>query len=297
MGNRFDISVVSESEIEAEKAIDLAVKEIRRIEKLISSWDPESETSKINNNAGINAVKVNSELIDLISRSIKISEITQGAFDISFGSVDKDLWRFDGSMTKMPDATTAAKSVKLINYRNIQVDPDEGTVFLKEKGMRIGFGAIGKGYAAEMAKSKLKELGIEAGVVNASGDMTIWGTHPEHEFWTVGIADPDAKQQVFSSLKIKDQAVVTSGNYEKFVIIDGKKYSHIIDPRTGYPASGLKSVTVISSNAELADALATAIFIMGKDVGINLINQLANVNCIIINEENKIFYSNGININ
>jgi thiamine biosynthesis lipoprotein len=297
MGNRFDISVVDNSEVEANKAIEIAIEEIERIEKLISSWDPESQTSVINNNAGLQPVKVDPELLNLISRSAKISEITQGAFDISFGSIDKGLWKFDGSITKMPDAVAAAEAVKLINYRNIQIDPLSGTVFLKQKGMRIGFGAIGKGYAAEMAKKKLLTIGVEAGVINASGDMTIWGRHPEHDYWTVGIADPEAKQQVFSSLKIKDQAVVTSGNYEKFVMIDGKKYSHIIDPRTGYPAAGLKSVTVIAANAELADALATAIFILGKDVGLDLVNQLEKVNCVIINDENKIFYSDGININ
>ena len=296
MGNRFDISVVSEDQEMADLAIDSAIEEIRRIERLISSWDEKSQTSEINRNAGIRPVNVDPELYGLIERSKQISNLTQGAFDISFGSIDPALWRFDGTMTALPDSATAAKAVRLINYNNILLDKAEGSVFLTEKGMRIGFGAIGKGYAAEMAKKKLLGMGIDAGVVNASGDMTIWGSHPEHDRWTIGIADPDARQQVFSSLQIRDQAVVTSGNYEKFVMIDGKKYTHIIDPRTGCPASGTKSVTIIAPNAELADALATAVFILGSEVGVDLINQLPGIECIIINEDNQMIYSDGIKI-
>ncbi|MCF8405711.1 MAG: FAD:protein FMN transferase [Bacteroidales bacterium] len=296
MGCRFDFSIQAEDQMQFDKALEVAINEIKRVENLISSWDDKSQTSKINSNAGIKPVKVDKELVQLIVRSKEISKITQGAFDISFGSIDENLWKFDGTMTSLPDSSETLLAVKRINYKNIETDETNNTVFLKEKGMKIGFGAIGKGYAAECVKKKLSDMGITAGVINASGDMTIWGQPVDNDIWTIGIANPNFRNMPFSSLKITNKAVVTSGDYEKFVVIDGKKYSHIIDPRTGFPASGLKSITVIAPNAELADALATAVFVLGKEVGLDLINQLDQIESIIINEEDEIFYSDNIKI-
>ena len=162
------------------------------------------------------------------------------------------------------------KIVRLINYKNVIVDEKKSTVFLKEKGMRIGFGGIGKGYAAEKAKVVLQQMGIESGIVNAAGDLTAWGFQPNGKPWTIGIADPDTRHHPFSSLNITNMAVATSGNYEKYVVIDGKKYSHTIDPKTGLPVSGIKSVTIIAPNAELADALATPVMVMGIKAGLHL---------------------------
>ncbi|MFC2100618.1 FAD:protein FMN transferase [Bacteroidota bacterium] len=297
MGSAFIILVVEENEQIANKSIEMAVDEIKRIENMISSWDKKSETAKINEYAGIKPVKVSIELFELIDRSKNISELTQGAFDISFGSVDEKLWHFDGSMEKMPDSSVLKESVKLINYRNILLNIFDTTVFLKHKGMRIGFGAIGKGYAAEKAMKLLKDNGIESGIINAGGDLAVWGIQADGSAWTIGIANPDIKNLPFSWLQVSNMAVVTSGNYEKFVEIAGKRYSHIIDPRTGIPVSGLKSVTVICENAELADALATSVFILGQDIGIDLIEQLKGVEVIIIDDQNRIFTSSNINMN
>lgn len=296
MGNNFTISVVAENSAFAEQSITMAIDEIKRIEKLFTTFSNDSQTNLINENAGIKPVKVDKEVYNLIERSISISKITQGAFDITYGSIDKSLWNFDKTMTSLPSKEMALKMVHLINHNNIILDPKEQTVFLKQKGMRIGFGGIGKGYAAEMAKNLLVKHNVRSGIINASGDLTAWGRQPNGKAWTIGIANPDHPQDAFSYLEISDKAIATSGNYEKYIMIDGKKYSHIIDPKTGLPITGIKSVTVISNNAEFADAMATPIAVMGIKAGLFLVNQIPDLHCIIIDDNNKIYTSKNINL-
>jgi thiamine biosynthesis lipoprotein len=296
MGNRFEISVVGNNAAWANERIDSAVAEIQRIEKLLTTFSDDSQTNLINQNAGIAPVKVDREVFDLIARSIRISVITQGAFDITYGSIDKSLWNFDMTMKALPDAATAKAAVRLINYRNVEMDAANCTVFLREKGMRIGFGGIGKGYAAERAKQILLQQGVKSGVVNASGDLNAWGLQPDGKKWTIGIANPDKESQAFSYMAITDMAVATSGNYEKYVVIDGKKYSHTIDPRTGLPVSGIKSVTIITTNAEIADAMATPVTIMGVKAGLHLINQMKDIEAVIIDDDNNLYTSNNVNL-
>jgi thiamine biosynthesis lipoprotein len=296
MGSRFDINVSAKTSEEAGVYIDMAIEEISRIEKLISSWDKTSQTSTINNNSGIKPVKVDTELFDLIKRSVAISKLTDGAFDISYASMDK-IWKFDGSMEEFPTEEEIKSSVSKVGFQNIIFDEEKHTVFLKLKGMKIGFGGIGKGYAADKAKELLISNGAVAGIINASGDMNTWGKQPNGEDWTVAITNPMNKDKEYALLPITNGAVVTSGDYEKFVIFNDKRYSHIIDPRTGYPASGIISVTVFAKQAELADALATSIFVMGIEVGLDRINQLPNIECIIIDENGNIHNSNNIRIN
>ncbi|MGN6295270.1 MAG: FAD:protein FMN transferase [Ginsengibacter sp.] len=297
MGNQFELTVVAHTPEWANHMIDEGVREIQRIEKLLTTFSDDSETNYINRNAGIRPVTVSAETFAIIERSIKISSVTQGAFDITYGSIDKSLWNFNEKMTALPSAKKAKKMVRLINYKNIELDHENKTVFLKEKGMRIGFGGIGKGYAAEMAKEVMKKNGVTSGIVNASGDLTTWGNQPGGKPWTVGIVHPDFKGHPFSYMNISDMAVATSGNYEKFVMINGKKYSHTIDPHTGLPVSGIKSVTVISPNAEICDAMATPVMIMGIEHGLNLINQIKQVECLIIDDNNKIYTSHNIKCN
>lgn len=293
MGSRFDITVVSVDEDLGYINIQEAVGEIRRIEKMISSWDDSSETSLINRNAGKKPVKVSLELFKLIERAKQISEITDGAFDISYSSMD-NIWKFDGSMASMPTRDEIARSVSKVGYNKIILNGKENTVFLKEPGMKISFGAIGKGYAADKAKELLVSKQVVAGIINAAGDLTTWGTKASGEKWLIGIANPLSKDKIFSWLPILESSVATSGNYEKYVIINGKKYTHIIDPRNGYPSSGINSVSVFAKSAELCDALATAIFIMGTNAGLSLINQLGGTEVIIVDENNKIHKSTGI---
>lgn len=294
MGNRFEISVIDENSQRAGHYIDEAIAEIRRIEKLLTTFSNDSQTNQINQQAGIRPVRVDREVFDLIRRSLRISELTQGAFDITYGSIDKSLWNFDTHMTALPDHITAKRLVRLINYRNVLLNEADSTVFLKAKGMRIGFGGIGKGYAAECGRRLLREQGVKSGIVNAAGDLTTWGTQPNGKPWTIGIADPNAKNQAFSYMAVSDLAVATSGNYEKFAIINGKRYSHTIDPKTGLPVSGIKSVTIICPNAEIADAMATPVMVMGVRAGLHLINQMQQIACIIVDDSDQVFTSKNI---
>lgn len=296
MGNQFEFTLIEQNEVIRAELFEIAIEEISRIEALLTTFSEKSVTHRININAGIHPVEVNEEVFQLIKRSLFISKITQGAFDLSYGSIDKRFWNFDMNMTSLPDAETAKKSVALINYENIILDENNQTVFLKNKGMRIGFGGIGKGYAAEMAKKKLVENNVKDGIVNASGDLSAWGYQENGEPWTIGVADPNQKKTLFSTFKITNKAVATSGNYEKFVLIDNKRYSHTIDPKTGFPVSGIKSVTIIADNAEIADALATPVTVMGIDVGMDFINQLETIGCIIIDDHDKTYFSKNITI-
>lgn len=294
MGNRFEITVACETEAEGNQWIDAAFDLISRIENQLTTYKESSDTFRINEGAGLYPVQVHKDTFELMERCQRLSQLTQGAFDISYGSVDKSLWNFDTTMTRLPDAATAKRMVRLINYRNIELDRSAQSVFLREKGMRIGFGGIGKGYAAEKTRQWLIQQGVKAGIVNASGDLTTWGLQPNGEEWTIGIADPDQSNSIFSYLKVSDMAVATSGNYEKFIQVNGRKYSHTIDPRTGLPITGIKSVTIITPNAELADALTTPVAIMGIEAGMDLVNQLQQVECIIIDDNDQIFTSQNI---
>ena len=295
MGSDFEITVVAKTQLEADKQIAIAIGEISRIEALISSWKSTSQTSNINKNAGVAPVQVSEELFSLIQRALQISNLTDGAFDISYASMDK-LWKYDGSMTQMPSKEAIKKSVAKVGYKDIVVDPQNSTVFLKNKGMKIGFGAIGKGYAADKAKKLLISNGVSGGIINASGDINSWGSKPSGSSWQVAITNPLNKNKAFAMLPIKD-AVVTSGNYEKYVIFNSRRYSHIIDPRTGYPSQGIISVTVFAPKAELADALATSVFVMGVETGIDRINQLKAIECIIITDTGTIITSNNLTLN
>jgi len=294
MGNHFELSVVSDDRAWADRCIGAGVREIQRIEMLLTTYNEGSETSLINAHAGIAPVKVSRETFDLIQRSIRISRVTQGAFDITYGSVDKRLWNFDVTLDRLPDAETARQMVRLIDYRNIVLDANNTTVLLKEKGMRINFGGIGKGYAAERAKAVMQGMGVVSGVVNASGDLAAWGYQPGGKPWTIGIVNPNAAGQIFSCLNVTNMAVATSGNYEKYILIGGKRYSHTINPRTGLPVTGIKSVTILCPNAEIADAMATPVMIMGVGAGLDMINQMKDIEAILIDDNDKIYTSNHI---
>ncbi len=293
MGSRFSITVVSPSEELGHINIEEAIAEITRIERMISSWNTDSETYLINKNAGIKPVKVSLELFRLIERCKVISVLTDGAFDISYSSMDK-IWKFDGTMTEMPTAEKIKKSVEKVGYEKIILNSEKQTVFLKEKGMKISFGAVGKGYAADKAKQFLVSRQVAGGIIDAAGDLSTWGTDVTGKKWVIGIVNPLAKDKIVSWLPVVESSVATSGNYEKYVTFKGKRYSHIIDPRTGYPSSGIRQVTVFAKEAEVCDALATAVFIMGKEAGLFLINQLDGVEVILFDNFNKAHKSYGI---
>ena len=295
LGSPFEITVVAKDSVEAKKYIDLAIAEVKRIENQISDWIPTTQISLVNKNAVIQAVKVDSEVFDLVERAIKISEITEGAFDITYASMDK-IWKFDGSMTSMPSEEMIKKSVAKIGYKNIVLDKSNQTIFLKLAGMKLGLGGIGQGYIADKVKDVLLANGCKSGIVNVSGDINAWGRQSNNKQWTVGIINPMNKNKVFATFPLENSAVETSGSYEKFVVFNGIRYSHIIDPRTGYPAQGVVSVSVFAKQTEIADALATGIFVLGVEVGLDLVNQLKGIECIIVDDKGKIHASKGIDI-
>lgn len=290
MGGRFDITIVGKNAASAEQNIDTVIAEISRIENLISDWKPTSQVSKVNQNAGIMPVQVDPEVFELTERALKLSAITNGAFDISFAAMDR-IWKFDGSMTEMPSAEAIKKSVALVGFSNIILDKEKSTIFLKLKGMKIGFGALGEGYAADRCREMMLAKGIKAGIVNASGDMSAWGKQPGGKDWSIGITNPLKDDTVLAVVPLKKNAVVTSGSYRKFVEFDGKRYSHIINPATGYPSSGLISVTVFGSSAEMANGLSTSTMVLGKDAGRQLLNRFPDYSYIIITDQGEFLVS------
>ena len=295
LGSPFEISVVANDSVQAGIYIELALSEVKRIENLISDWIPTTQISQVNQKAGIAPVKVDKEVFNLVERAIRISKLTDGAFDISYASMDK-IWKFDGSMKAMPTEESIKKSVEKVGYQNIILNESETTIFLKNQGMKLGLGGIGQGYIADKIKELLLANGCSSGLVNVSGDINTWGKQPNGTDWTVGIVNPLNKNKVFATFPLNDSAVETSGSYEKYVTFDGKRYSHIIDPRTGYPASGIVSVSVFAKQTELADALATGIFVLGIEVGLDLVNQLKGIGCIIVDEKGAIHASKNIDI-
>jgi len=290
MGSKFKITLVDQDSIAVEKSINKAISEMVRIEELISDWKSTSQVSLVNQNAGIKPIKVDQEVFDLTERAIYFSKITNGAFDISFAAMDR-IWKFDGSMEKLPSETEIKKAIKKIGYQNIVLDKESNTIFLKKPGMKIGFGSIGKGYAAEKAREYLQNLGIQAGIIDASGDMTTWGNQPNGDSWKIGITNPFNRNKMADILTLKNAAVTTSGDYEKFILIDDIRYSHIINPKTGIPSTGLTGVTVIGPNAETCNGFSTSIMVLGKEKGLALINQQKEYAALIITDNGSVIKS------
>ena len=295
LGSPFEMTVVAKDTIQGNIYIDMAVAEVKRIENLISDWIPTTQISQVSKNSGIQPVKVDKEVYDLVERAIKVSQLTSGAFDISYASMDK-IWKFDGSMKAMPTPEAIKQSVARIGYQKIVLDAKAQTIYLKKKGMKLGLGGIGQGYIADKIKDLLLSKGCISGIVNVSGDINAWGYQTTGKPWTVAIVNPMNKNKVFATFPLENSSVETSGSYEKFVVFDGKRYSHIIDPRTGYPAQGVVSVSVFAKQTEIADALATGIFVLGVDVGLNLVNQLKGIGCIIVDDKGEIHTSKNIDI-
>jgi thiamine biosynthesis lipoprotein len=291
----FEMTVVAKDTVEANQYIDLAIAEVKRVENLVSDWKPETQISHVNQNAGIQPVKVDDEVFQLVKRSIKISKLTDGAFDISYASMDK-IWKFDGSMKEMPTAEAIKKSVEKVGFQKIILDEKEKTIFLKDKGMKLGLGGIAQSFIADNIRDLLKSKGCTSGISNVSGDIAAWGKQPDGKPWTIGIINPMNKNKIFATFPLVDSSVETSGTYEKYVVFDGIQYSHIINPKTGYPAQGIVSVTVFAKQTEIADGLAKGVFLFGVEAGLNLVNQLKGIECIIVDSKGKIYSSKGIDI-
>ena len=294
MGTSFEFIIVEEPEV-GYALIEDAIEEVTRIETLLTEFSSSSQTAQINQSAGIKSVRVDEEVYAIIKRGNEISKLTQGAFDITAVAFRK-LYNFKGQYFSWPSEFQLKEVLDLVGYTKIDLSiPNE--VFLTKPGMHIAFGAIGKGYAADRVKKILTEKGVKHAVVNASGDLTAWGNRVDGSPWKIGIADPNQPSKIMAWLPIHNSSVATSGDYEQFVERNGIRYSHSLDPKTGHPVKGIKSVTIIGPSAELCDALATAVTIMGVTVGLHFVEQLPNIQGIIINDQNKIYTSRFLNWN
>ncbi|RWY55670.1 FAD:protein FMN transferase [Mucilaginibacter gilvus] len=290
MGSRWQISIVAKDSISAEQNIDTVIAQVTRIEFLISDWKPQTQVSQVNANAGIRPVKVDKEVFELTKRALHLSRITGGAFDISFAAMDR-IWKFDGSMKAMPTPEAIKRSVEKVGYKNIVLDSVNSTIFLRLKGMKIGFGALGEGYAADKCREMMLSRGIKAGIVNGSGDMSTWGKQPNGRDWTIGVTNPFKEDTIIAVVPLRQGSVVTSGSYEKFVVFNGKRYAHIINPATGYPATGLCSVTIFGPSAEKANGFSTSMMVLGEDAALKFIKKFPAYRYIIITDTGRIFSS------
>ena len=281
MGSKFDITISAVDSLQAERYIDEVITEITRIENLISDWKFDSQVSEINRMAGKQAVKVDQELFDLTQRALFFSQITEGAFDISSAAMDK-IWKFDGSMKQLPSKEELTKAIEKVGYQNIILNPADTTVFLKKEGMKIGFGATGKGYAADKGRNLMQQMGVKAGIVNASGDMAVWSDDIPQKKWRIGINNPFKNNDITEVVTLCNGAITTSGDYEKFAEIASVRYSHIMNPKTGMPATGLTSVTVIGPSAETANGFSTSLMVLGRKEGLRLLKKHPEYACLMI---------------
>ena len=290
MGTQVIVKAVGDDRQRLQTAVDAAFDEVSRLERLMSNFMPETELSRINRQAGKSPVPVSRELLWVIKRSLFFSALSEGAFDISFASVGK-LWNFRTGVIPDPGAVKAL--LPFVNYQKIQVDDERSTVFLPFRQMEIGLGGIGKGYAMDRAMAVLNEHGIRNAMVMAGGDTLIRGTNG-NDLWRVGLRDPDKAEGILAVLPLEDQAISTSGDYERFFIKDGVRYHHILDTKTGYPAARCRSVTILAPDAITSDALSTTVFVLGPERGLALVERLDDVEAIIIDRDGTIYLSSGL---
>jgi thiamine biosynthesis lipoprotein len=296
MGNRFAISLVANDSIWADARIDSAINEINRVDKLLSTFTEDSIINKINRNAGIKPVRVDAEIFRLVNRALQISSLTDGSFDITYAAATTISLDTRADAAIAANVKTPKKKLSLTNYTNVVLDFTAQTVFLKNKGMRIGFGAISRGYAADRAKYILQMEGVSSGVINAGGDLLTWGLQPDHTPWTIAAADPALANQPYAGVNISNMAVATSYNTDIYSSIPNIKTIGVIDAGNGFPVSKIKSVSVITPGAELADAMATPIIAMGINAGLYLINKLNQMACIIIDDHSRVYTSKDISV-
>lgn len=290
MGTLVEISVHEKDKEIANTSIQKAFHEIRRLENLLSIHIQNSEVSKINRAAGKTAVPVSQEVIEVIQRSLFWSEKTKGAFDITIGPA-QELWDFEKSSP--PSKASIAEAIKKIDSAKIQLG--QHTVFLTEEKMAINLGAIAKGYAVDKAIQILKNNKIKNALINAGGDLKTLGKNPERLPWKIGLQHPRKPESLLASFSILEKAVATSGDYQKYFELDGKRYHHILDPKTGYPSTGSISATAIANNVMDADALSTALFVLGPEKGIALLDSLRDIEGLVVGTNGKVKLSKNMN--
>lgn len=290
MGTRCVVELWSTDRSRGQAAIDAVFTEFRRIDALMSTYKPESELSRVNATAATAPVRVSRELYDLLATSIEYSELTGGAFDVTYASVG---YLYDYRARVHPGAEAIAAALPGIDYRHIELDPKMHSVRFRQPGVRIDLGGIAKGHAVDRGIAVLQALGIDRAMVNAGGDTRIIGDRVGRP-WVVGIRHPDDEHKVVLRIPLTDTAMSTSGDYERYFEEDGVRYHHILDPRTGRSAAKLRSVTIIAATATRTDALTKSVFVMGAEDGIRFIDTLGDVDAIAVTPEGKVLYSEGL---
>ncbi len=290
MGTEVSVYLWSDDAETGQQALEEVFVEAARIDRLMSTYKDESEISKINRLAADGPVAVGEELFQLIQRSLDISVLTHGAFDITFDSVGQ---HYDFRSRQRPDSETIEAERENIDYRYVELDNAAGSVTFLKDGVRINLGGIAKGYVVERGVDILRHRGVQNAIVTAGGDSRLLGDRRGRP-WMVGIRDPRNEGQVAISVPLVDEAISTSGDYERYFDEDGVRYHHIIQPSTGVPASGVHSATVFGPDAVITDALSTSVFVMGVDQGLTLIGTLPDYESIVIDSEGRVYYSDGL---
>jgi thiamine biosynthesis lipoprotein len=295
MGSELSLTAWTGDEPSALAGFDAVFAEFDRLEGLMSVWREGSDVVRLNAAAGDRPVPVSAELREVLLVAHQVSEWTDGTFDVTFGALS-GLWKFDyqDKDDSIPDRQAVLKRLPLVNYRDLVVDERAGTAFLKRAGMRVNLGGIGKGYAVDRAVSILRRRGLRDFMIQAGGDLYVSG-YRGGRAWRLGIRDPRGPaDRSFAALDLSDGTFSTSGDYERFFMKDGRRYHHILDPRIGEPARGCRSVTLVTTHAVIADALAKGVFILGADAGMALIERLPNVEGVIVSDKNEVKVSKGL---
>jgi len=295
MGSDLRLTAWTIDDAAAQTAFDAVFREFDRLDALMSVWRPGSDVLRINDAAGVRPVAASAEVREVLRTARQISEWTDGKFDVTFGPL-ADLWKFDqqNEDRTVPADEAIHRTLPLVDYRQIEIDDRAGTAFLRRAGMRLHFGGIGKGYAVERAVEILRRAGFADFMIQAGGDLYVGG-RKDRRPWRLGINDPrgpDGKS--FATLDLTDSTFSTSGDYARSFIKDGVRYHHIIDPSTGQPARGCRSVTIVTNRPTIADGLSTGVFLLGPEAGMALIERLPEVEGVIVSSNNEVLISSGL---
>lgn len=284
LGTVVEIQVRDADEQKAENAIIKAFAEVKRIDDLFTTYNEESPVWKLNNTID-SIISVDPEIYNLIVLCDSITKLSGGCFDVSLDNLTK-AWGFYTDDPQLPDKWIVESALKLSGWNNIELITNKK--ISKHRNVGLNFGAIAKGYAVDKAIEVLIKFGVKKALVNAGGEISVIGND-----WVVGIQHPRETNSIIKKLKLENITVATSGDYEQYFEVDGVRYHHILDPKTGYPSAGLQSVTIINKSNTIADALATGVFVMGKEEGMKLLESLDNAEAMIIDSNGNIFYSSG----
>jgi len=289
MGTRVEIELWHDDAAEAARLIELGMAEFDRIEGAMSTYRADSEISHVNDTAADRAVSVDAELFGLIAQALELSELTNGAFDITYDSVGQ---LYDFRENRKPGAADIERNLAAIDYRLVEIDAAASTIRFARPGVRINLGGIAKGYACEAVIALLREHGVTNALATAGGDTRLLGDRGNGP-WIVGVRDPDDRAGLVTRIAVDNEAVSTSGDYERFFIEDGVRYHHILNPSTGKPAGGVRSVTIVGPDATMTDGLSTSVFVLGPEAGLALIETLPDYEAIVIDTEQRVLFSTG----